>query len=395
MSSAQDKFAAKLLRRLQAAGQAQDMRYVAEHFAFDYEGGRFHLDNAFAEYAAAGFLGKRKVLQRWVAGTIEALTHPTPATFEEARPHLLPYVRDSNYWHQLRLVAQAENQEDLPIPYEPLGGDLTVSAALDLESTIANLGDKTLADWGVTLADVLKAGQFNLRMRTPAGFLQIHPGVWASPYHDNYDASRITLTEVITHLQVRGDPVAFAIHRDHLLVTGADDEAGLVHVAEQALELIQDRRRVSGTPVRWRRGQWETFAISPGSVVHEPLRRLAMMSLALDYSGQHDLLQKIEGDGVYVANFSVLAPKDGSAWCSFCAWTKGPILLLPRTDRIGLVEAPLDKNPRAGFYEWASVEKVCSAIMEKRDTHPPRVRVKEFPTPAMLAELAPSKLPPR
>jgi len=386
MAMSKDRFAAKLLSAIESRGEAKGIRYVPEQFALVLEDGQFHLDNAYAEYLRAGLFSKGKVLRRWVDGTIEVIRNTLPATFEAARPHLMPYVRDVNYWHHVGLATRGLGSADeLSIPFEPLGGDLTVSAALDNERTIANLGSETLVKWGVGLADVLKVGQFNLRMRSSAGFEQIHPGVWTSPYHDNYDASRITLSEVITHLVVRGDPVAFAVHRDHLFVTGAEDDEGLAFVAKRSLELIQDGRRVSGIPVCWQRGKWEPFSTRPDSVAHEPLRRLKMMAQALDYSGQKGLLEKANGEDVFVATFSII--ERDPRWLCYCTWSEGVPTLLPITDLIALVGSKLDKDPRTGLYEWTDVERVCGSLMETRELFPTRAFVKEFPSSEMFAAL--------
>jgi hypothetical protein len=388
MTSPKDKFALRLLKAIRGTVKDREIRYVPEHFALAYQNGSLHLDNAYDEYERAGFFSKRKVIRGWVAGFRETLDREPPATFEAARGRILPYVRDVNYWQSVQLAARVQGDKELNIPVEPLGGELTLSAALDSERTIANLGTETLTGWGLGLSDVLKAAQLNMRMRTPAGLQQIHPGVWTSPYHDNYDASRIVLTEVITHLPLRGDPVAFAVHRDHLFVTGADDEPGLLFVAKAALELVQDRRRISGTPVRWRGGKWQAFAVPATSPAYEPLRRLRMMALALDYSGQKEMLEKLEGEDVFVATFSILESQDDHRRVSHCAWTEGVPTLLPITDRIALMQGSSEADMTSVMYDWQHVEGLCGSLMERREIGPPRVMVKEFPSAAMLTALA-------
>ena len=40
------------------------------------------------------------------------------------------------------------------------------------------------------------------------------PGVWASPWRDNYDASRLVLLDLIRRHKVKGDYVAMVPNRD-------------------------------------------------------------------------------------------------------------------------------------------------------------------------------------
>jgi hypothetical protein len=85
--------------------------------------------------------------------------------------------------------------------------------------------------------------------------------------------------------------------------------------------LVKENRRVSGTAAVFRGGRWETFVPPASSAAYEPVRRLRMTALLSDYGQQQDLLQKIEGEEVFVATYNVVEA-DGR-WFSYSVWSEG------------------------------------------------------------------------
>jgi uncharacterized protein YtpQ (UPF0354 family) len=380
--SDRDEFVQKLARAISGAGLGET-RFDAELYALEYDGGKLYLNNAFAEYQRAGFFSKRAVIRRWV-GQVQAMKgQSTPASFEEARANLLPYVRDRNYYGNIALVGRV-NGQSFPALFRPLGGELTVGVAHDGPSTIASIAQPQLDQWGVTLEEALRSAQVNMRTRTPDGFAAMGPGLYVSPYRDNYDASRIVLTELISRLDVKGDPVAFAAHRDSLIITGSEDTDGLIEAARMTLQTLEHERRISGSAVCYRGGAWETFSPPEGSPAHEPVSRARMSARAKDYGDQAGLLQKIEGDGVFVASFSVME-SPAERWISYGVWGDGVPTWLPVTDAIAFTSSRFGEDKfRMGPWPWADVERVAGALMEKKDVTPERVFVNAFPTDEMI-----------
>jgi hypothetical protein len=67
--------------------------------------------------------------------------------------------------------------------------------------------------------------------------VEIRPGLFASPYADVYDSSRLLLTDAIRQLPVFGDPLAVVPTRNCLLITGTEDDdatAEMMSIAERA-----------------------------------------------------------------------------------------------------------------------------------------------------------------
>jgi len=250
-------FAEKLRRALVKAGVVEEATYDRENFALRFpEGGNLFLTNAFDEYRRASFFSRRATLKRWVLSAKEQREHQLPATFAEAQANLLPQLRDLPYLDQVRLMQRIQSPKSAPMfPTRPLASELVVALAYDSPRTIATLAQQVLDDWGVSLDEALKPAQFNLRARTAQGLVLQGPGVFVSPYQDNYDASRIVLTELISRLAVKGDPVAFVPHRDSLIVTGSEDSEGLLQACALAEPLLKENRRISGQPLVFRGGR--------------------------------------------------------------------------------------------------------------------------------------------
>lgn len=398
-----EKFASKLAAALRRAGAGENVQYLPQDFALAIDGRTFNLHNAFAEYQRAGLFRRGSVIRHWVASTIEAQQTALPASFDEARAALVPYVKDAAFYGQIALMQRTRGEEPPAVPTEALGGDLTVAVAYDGPRTIMSIGAKQLADWGVSLADALKAARLNIRMRSPQGLAAIAPGLYQSPYQDCHDAARIVLTEVISRLDLRGDPVAIAAHRNHLFVTGSEDDANLIAAANLAMPLLEDGRRISGTAVSFRGGRWQDFLPPEGTPAHEPLRRLRLRSLGQDYAHQQELLQKVEGEQVFVAGYQVVelrerhgagpAGADGVRWCSYCVWSEGVPSLLPRTDLVFLESERFGEgDPRRGPRRWEAVEQVVGSLMQPRDLRPVRFAVSDFPDAAALEKLPPLAL---
>jgi uncharacterized protein YtpQ (UPF0354 family) len=384
-----DRFAAKLVDAITKANLGK-VQYLPEDFALQIEGGgRMNLHNALLEYEGAGWFGRGKVIKRWVKFARLTLESALPESFEQARPNVLPYVRDRNFHEHVKLMGATSGQPGVEMPFEVLGGELTVAAAYDGEMTISSINQEQLSKWGVSLDEVLKAARLNIRMRTPSGFAQLNPGLYVSPYRDNHDTARVVLTELITRLDLKGDPVAIAPHRDSLIITGADDPANLAAAAKMALDLLKDNRRVSGHAIRFRGGKWTPFAPPPESPAHEPMRRARMMTLAFDYEQQKDLLQKQVGENVFAASFSVREDTELDRWWSYSVWIEGLPTLLPVTDTVIFQSERFgDDKDIIGPWDWAEVERVAGSLIKIREeVQPPRVFLDAFPTDQMFQEL--------
>jgi len=268
----------------------------------------FGLANAYEEWARAARLRRGGVLRRWA--TAFAAPSDPPATFEEGRPHMLPRVRELEYYSivALRYVREDDDDQELGATYRPLNEQLAVELVYDQPTMLSSIRPELLDQWGVSFEDVLRTARANLRERTSGTFAELQPGVYGSPWQDAYDSSRLLLTELISRLEVRGDPVALLPHHDHLLLSGSDDEKGLGRIAAIAEPLLADQRAVTGRAFVWREGAWQPFLSPPGHPKRERFLRLVRLTEARDAEDQGQALEarkEAAGRDVFVASLTL------------------------------------------------------------------------------------------
>ena len=153
-------------------------------------------------------------------------------------------------------------------------------------------------------------------------------------------------------------------------------------------------RRASITPATLPAGPscFETLTGSrfapPGHPAYPSLRLLEVRSLGQEYAAQKqylDFVHQKAGLDVFVSN--VLAAKTESTGeiATHCVWSQGVEALLPHTDKIGLMVPGAEGQPhRIIECTWETAQAVVGDLMVPVDIYPPRVRVKEFPSPSQL-----------
>jgi len=98
-------------------------------------------------------------------------------------------------------------------------------------------------------------------------FLELKPGLYQSPWQDDFDASRLLIPELFYRLKLCGDPVVAIPNRNCLYVTGAKDYQNLNRLAEiVTYQLEQDTKSLTGLTLTHRNQTWYSFpdsAINP------------------------------------------------------------------------------------------------------------------------------------
>ena len=248
---------------------------------------------------------------------------------------------------------------------------------------MSQVNGQQLERWGVDFDEAMDVALDNLRKLTTEGLRPIAAGVWQSPWRDNYDASRILLTDLITACDVEGDPVVMVPNRDTLLLTGALDAAGLAYMAETAEGVLQRPRPIHAMPIRLEYGSWTPYLPPEGHPAHHRLKQLVINALGQDYGEQKGLLDTIHqktGEDVFVASYSAVRNKETGPLASYCIWARGVNSLLPRTDLIHLFDPERPEGQRiVASGAWDRVAEVVGDLLEAVDMYPERYRVDTFP----------------
>lgn len=385
-----DRFARIAARALRATGAPEPIVRLDDAFALrvgDESGPRFFLDNAYQDYCLASLRQRRAVLAGYF--DFQAVAAQMPARYEDARTNLLPKLRERFFRECLDLSARIEGGTPLRNPSRPLTDEFVVELVWDQPLTVAVVNEATLSSWGVSFEQALDDARNNLWALSKGRFEVLRPGLYVSAWQDTHDASRVFLHDLVWHLEVAGDHVAFAPNRNRLIVTGSDDAAGLMAAAALAQADLQEPRPMSGVPLRLCGKEWQAFEPPPGHEAYRAVHDVVLFSRAQHYAEQKALLDRLDqklGADVFHASCTLMAAPHGRY--TYAVWSRDVLTTLPRTDRIAFVEAGPDGKPRSlGMAEWERVREVMGDAMKPLEHHPPRWKVDTFPTEAQQRAL--------
>jgi len=388
-----EKFVRVVTEALRQAGETAELHYDREAFSLRAEGDAqriFWLNNVYNEYCAAPPDQRQMLLRNFIRSWLVA-DCSVPEDYEDVHPDLLPAVRARGYFEVtlLQLKAEGHNSEDRP--YRPLAEHLAVGLAYDLPGAIVQIGQHNLNAWKVSFDDAMKAACDNMRGMSKEPLHQGVPGVWMSPYHDNHDASRLVLTEMVRECEVRGEPVALVPNRDIFMVTGSDDVVGLRAAAGVAEAAFEKPRFLSGVAVRLAGSEWLPYLPPPGHPAHLAFRRLRIQDLGRDYAQQGEALKALHeksNPDIFVAACSLLRRKDTDEVVSYTVWSDGIVSLLPEADMVYFFRLKGEKDGEImASASWERVRDVVGPLMTPQGLYPERYRVTDFPSDAQLAAL--------
>jgi uncharacterized protein YtpQ (UPF0354 family) len=257
------RFAKLMIAALRKGGETRIIRYDAQANKLligdnDEEVVTFLLSNAYEMYFAARGEERENVLRCYASAALACGSSPMPDRLDEARSHLMPCVRARGDYTCLAPSNTFQRPEER-YWHLPLGEHLAIGLVYDLPDSICDVNDDELTKWGITGEEAFAIACENLRLRTTRPFESPAPGVFVSPWDDNYGSSRLVLTDMIRDLEVKGQHVAIVPDRDTLIVTGSNDPAGLRVMLGLAEEAYSGPYRVSGVAICLRNGQWELF----------------------------------------------------------------------------------------------------------------------------------------
>ncbi|MBW3595847.1 MAG: DUF1444 family protein, partial [Planctomycetes bacterium] len=385
-----DRFAQQLISAMRQAGDPRSAVYDPAEFQLKFydgekEVGIASLRNLYDEYCKVP-RNMRRHQMRHVVRALLSYHKELPEEFADAQCDLRPMVRTRSYFDMIRLQQEAEGNEGPNIPYQPIGDHLAASLVYDLPESMRTISQDSLDDWGITYYEAMEAARRNLE-EAEFRFAGIDERVYASVTGDNYDASRLLLTDLIRKLSVQGDHVAVVPNRDSLLIAGADDEQGLAILAELADKALEEPRPMCAIPMRLDGDEWVPWFPPPGHPLTDKFRLLEVKSLYGEYADQKPLLDAVhekQGVDVFVATYSAIEKESGEVM-SYCVWSKGVDAYLPKTQKVMFVE---EGQQELIGGDWDAVQRVVGRLMAPvEDLYPPRWRVRDFPSAAELEQL--------
>jgi len=388
-----EKFAKMVARRMRRNGYAGPIEHDRNDFALRSDCGTWFLANMYAEYYAAPFLQRGRVLDAFATSLLETTGAELPACLDDARANLLPKVRERMFHESLVLQSRLREEPFPKVQYQVLAEHLAVDVVYDTPGAVATVSSEDLERWGTTFDEALAIGRDNLWSISNESFGELAPGTYVSTWQDTHDATRMFLHDLIWQLDVKGSHVVMAPDRNVLLVTGSDDAEGLVRVAEEAKHILgESPRPLCGLAFILDGSTWEPYLPAADAPSYSELSLLACQYMASAYNEQKSRLEAIherDGADLYVATYSAMQNSDSGRVQSYSTWARDVDSLLPVTDLVGLFDSDLPKDEQTlGFVRWAQVMSVVGATLEPcADMYPLRYRVREFPSKERLAQI--------
>lgn len=382
-TSPRKRFAKRVMGRLRKLGWTERMVFHEPSFSVDVGGdaGTMHLHNIHQEWRNTPWLGRRKCLDGRLAYVFELRPD---LSFEEAKPLLLPLVRNRSHMGFARLAPEIEDFSGFSGAAEPLGEILVALAAIDRPHSTQLINAAQLAEWGCGLDEVMGIALANLGLKSPGRFEAAGGGFYVSDYGDYHDASRLLLPHLFNSLRLTGDPVAVVVSRACLVVAGSEDAAGLEAMAGFVRFTMKDEvRPISYAPLVLIDGAWRPFR--PEDDARIAMRDLWLTQWLWDDAEQTSMLQSdfdVRGQDVYVASLHVLAVDEdrGRTWTG---WEETVPTCLPRAEVLILV----DQAKVAHARRWEDVEAVLGPFEALPGIWPPRFMTSSWPDEAAWRRL--------
>lgn len=387
-----DGFARKMIEAARGAGYSEQLEYLPDEFRLRHgDGAYFNLHNAFRDYQNAERPQRPAVLEGYVA-TLLRSRDKASRTFEEVRPLLRPVIRNLAMLEEVRLhhMRSAGRSGDYEVVHRALGKDCVTLLAIDNPESTSTLTKGPEERWGISMDEALAIARDNLRGATPQAFEEVFTGLYIGRWSDGYDISRALLPDVLQRAPIKGQPVFMIPTNDVLLVAGDRDEPALRQMVELSFQAQETGRAVSSQILTYQDQRIVPFVSSD----EELLARLATLDHLLlqgAYHAQKELLDKIHeerSEDVFVATFMLYELADsGGRTFSMCSWTQTIDSLLPKTDRVALVQLGADGVSHTRLVEWAEIMATVGGLLEQVSLYPPRYRTLGFPSPEQLARM--------
>ena len=384
-----DRFARLLIERLRRGGETRPIEYDREDFLLCIGDDTYRLGNLFYYYTS--YRGRRR--DEYLCTQVRAwfvTQKGLPPCLTDVKADLLPKLES-----RAELDAEKLDRDwKAACPYQLIGEHLGLTLVYDLPDAFARLSESHLKKWGVSLDEAMTVARQNLLTLPMPVFVSPHPGVHVSRTGDNYDATRLILTEVVGELPVSGATIAMPVQRDTLIITGTEDEAGLAAMAEIAVEEHKKPYGIALLAFRLEQGEWLPWLPAPEHPQHQAFRNLELQYISEAYSRQKRLLEQIcvkeEGEFCFPAAFAVCQHKDTDKRHSVTMLIEAAMPnSCPVAEEICITRAtgPTIADEDVCLVDWSHAVEILGDAMRPLDIYPPRYLVTEFPNGAKWERL--------
>jgi hypothetical protein len=367
-----DRFAKRIMARIRRRGWRGNITYDAKEFRLvlaEGEGSQvMNLSKAYRAWRKVSGSQKDQQLDITIGFLFEV---DVGQTFESAKPHLLPAIRNRSHLHAALFFTTEPDKAALPA-YRPFCETMGLALVLDTETAIRFVYDETLERWGVSFETALETALGNLRAQSPFRFHRQSEGFWFSDFGDHHDAARLLLPDLFDAFNFTGPPVVVPLDRAGIMVADAENTDALKAMATFAEENLPTADRpIAYTPIILEGGAWQPVDTSQTSF--SALAMLPARQTTWDYEEQKAALERqlaAQNRDIFVA--SVLCLRREETLHTLSTLGEGIDTLLPRTDTVAVGHPQQDDTV---YRLWADVEAAFGPFEAEPGLYPPRYRV--------------------
>jgi hypothetical protein len=368
--SSKDRFAARIIKRLRAAGRSGDIEYDRVRFVLMLFSPAqiINLTNFHNEWNAATGSDRDIVIDGAIAMAMDSRAEES---FEEIAANLLPVMRNRTEIAAMGLEPGMEKAgEDYGRAFGVMADNLAIMVVINRPNSLAYVGGDRLETWGRSLGEVHRLAVANLDA-IPGRLEKREVGFFVSITNDDFDASRLLIDYIWEDFPASGAPVAIPISRNCVVVAGENDRVALAAMAEFAnIEAKKASRLISVAPIIWRDRDWQPY-LAQGDDLYG-LQFLRVQQRMWDYENQRiHLMGWLERQGLDTSVGVLEAYIDGADLLTRTTWSQAGPALVPETDVV-----VLENGKSVMVRQWKDVEAVHGPF-ERLETYPPLINAEQ------------------
>lgn len=261
---------------------------------------------------------------------------------------------------------------------------------IDTGATVKIVSSDILEQLTLTKEEAMAIAKKNLFSISENNFFEeIEKGLYLSRYNDDHDAARILMTDVISRLDVNGNPIAFVPSPNILLICGSEDVTILNNIHNYLDRLSESCRPLSRQPLILIDGVWQDF-IPENNMQFAGVINQIKIEEYRSYSEQKkqiDALHESNNIDIFVSSFLLYERKDSELFFSTATWSETVHSWIPKAETISFVANDGMNGSFIGEIKFEDVLTNFPELVKPLGYFPELYEVKEFPDKTKLEKL--------